>query len=165
MNHDYLLVIRSLSPRRLRVFALVVCSVVWCLASFCFFAFQPQGLVAAQEGGKLKPEELLARHLEALGSAEARAAVKNRVVSGSAKVVNQIGGTGSIQGNGMMVSAGSKIRFGMNFNSIDYTGEDLAFDGKRISTGLLPRGKSSNLNLFINGQEVILRDGLIGGTL
>ena len=120
--------------------------------------------VSAQDK-KLKAEDLVAHHLEAIGSAEARAAAKTRVVSGSVKLVSRIGSVGNLDGQAMMVSAGTKLRYGMSFPAPNYPGEQMAFDGTRLSTGFLPNGVRSNLSLFLTQQEVPLKESLIGGVL
>ena len=112
--------------------------------------------VFAQEN-KLKPEELIARHLDALGKVEARAAAQSRVISGSVNLISRLGGSGNMAGQTMMASLGSKFRFGTRFNSPVYPGDDMAFNGKRPMTGFLPEGKRSNLILFLNAQEMILK--------
>ena len=119
----------------------------------------------AQENKKLKPEELIARHLDSIGSAEARAAAKTRVASGSIKLVSRIGQAGNLSGDAMMVSAGPKLRYGMNFPAPEYPGEQMAFNGSRAATGFLPNGVRSNLSQFLNQQDLPLREGLIGGVL
>ena len=117
------------------------------------------------QDSKLKPEELIARHLEALGNAEARAAATSRVVSGAVNLTSRLGGSGNMTGQAMMASLGGKLRFGTRFNSPSYPGDDMAFNGKRPMTGFLTEGQRSNLILFLNSQEMILRDGLMGGVL
>ena len=114
---------------------------------------------------RLKPEELIARHLEAFGNAEVRAAAKSRIVSGSVNLTSKLGGSGNMAGQTMMASVGTKFRFGTRFNSPTYPGDDMAFNGKRSMTGFLTEGNRSNLILFLNSQEMILREGLIGGVL
>jgi len=137
---------------------LIIVSVFICLA-ICSIDRSP-----AQDK-KLRAEELIARHAESLGSAESRAAVKSRVVSGPVKLVSRIGGVGSIEGEAMMVSSGPRLRFGMNFPSLDYPGEQMAFDGARAATGFLPNGVRSNLSQFLNQQDSPLKEGLLGGVL
>jgi hypothetical protein len=114
---------------------------------------------------KLKIEELIARHVESLGSPEARAAVHSRVASGTVALVLRIGGAGNLPGNAMMVSAGSRLRLGMKFPSIDYPAEDISFDGARAAIGLLPKGGRSQLSAFLKQQDAPLKEGLLGGTL
>jgi len=121
--------------------------------------------VAAAQDRKLTPGELVSRHLEAIGSAESRAKVSSRVVSGNSKLVLLIGGAANLDGTAMIVSSGPKFRFGMQFSTPDYTGEDMAFDGSRAATGLLPQGRRSPLSNFLNSQSQPLKEGLMCGVL
>ncbi len=123
------------------------------------------GIVAAQEQ-KLKSEDVIARHLAALGSAEARAAAKHRLAMGQVTMVNRVGGSVNIQGEVNLITAGPKLRFAMRFPSNDYAYEDLAYDGDQLKTALLPQtGKRSNLAQFFNSQPLLVKEGLLGGAL
>ena len=64
-----------------------------------------------------------------------------------------------------MASSGTKLRYSLRFNSPQYTGEQLAFDGSKILTGHLPSGRRSPLSLYLEQQSMPLRDGLLGGSL
>src|SRR5262249_51880690 len=77
-----------------------------------------------------KSGNLLARHLDAIGSKEARSAVKTRVVQGVATYRIVVGGGGQYEGKAGLVSEGQKVRFVMKFNRSDYIGENFLFDGK-----------------------------------
>jgi len=48
----------------------------------------------------LKPDELVAHHLDSLGTAAARAANKSRVVQGTARFKILVGGGGQLEGKG-----------------------------------------------------------------
>ncbi len=114
---------------------------------------------------KLKPEELMARHLEAMGSPEARNAVKWRTVGGAINLTLRLGGAGNVAGEAMMVSTERRFRYGMKFRSVDYPGEDMAFDGSQVHAGFLPKGGRSQLSAFLTQQPTILKEGLLGGVL
>lgn len=114
---------------------------------------------------KLTIEELLSRHLEALGSAESRSRAASRVVSGKSNLLIRLGGAANLDGTAMIVSTGPKFRFGIQFSTQDYTGEDIAFDGTRAATGLLPQGRRSGLSTFLNSQSLPIREGLMCGVL
>lgn len=114
---------------------------------------------------KMKPEELVVKHLEAIGSAEARAKVTARVASGSANFIVNIGGAARLSGSAMFVASGARFRFGMRFPTPDYTGEDMAFDGNRAASALLPTGGRSPLSVFVSQQDAVLKEGLLGGAL
>ena len=120
--------------------------------------------VAAQDK-KLTIDELIAHHLDAIGSAQARGFAKNRVVSGTVKLVSRVGTASNIDGQAAMASWGEKVRYSMRFNSPQYTGEQLAFDGSKVLTGHLPSGRRSPLSLYLEQQSLPLKDGLLGGSL
>ena len=114
---------------------------------------------------KLTPEELIARHIESIGSPEARAAARSRVVNGAVTLAFRVGGGGNGTGAGVLASTGSKVWYGMKFNSVTYPGENLAFDGKHAATGYLPQGGRSHLSSFLTLRDAPLKEGLLGGVL
>ncbi len=111
-------------------------------------------------------EDLLAHHLAAIGSSDARSAAKTRVVQGAAAYRIVVGGSGRADGKTGLVSEGRKLRFMMKFNGVDYLGENLVFDGSGIGVSFANTNKSrSPFASFVSTQDVILRDGLLGGVL
>jgi hypothetical protein len=120
---------------------------------------------ASAQDKKLTIEELIAHHLDSIGSAQARAFPKNRVVSGTVKLIGRINTAVSIDGVVAMASSGVKLRYSMKFPSAQYTGEQFGFDGSKVLTGHLPGGLRSPLSLYLDQQNVMLREGLLGGTL
>jgi hypothetical protein len=134
----------------------VLTAVVFILCSFS---------LAAADDKKLTPEELLARHLESIGSKEAIAAVKTRALIGSVKALNRLGQAGEIIGKGVFLSESPKLIYSMKFPSTQYPSEQMAFDGSLSATGYLPEGKRSNLSLFLSQQTLPLTEGLLGGAL
>src|SRR5215510_8171659 len=134
------------------------------LSTFSFLTSTQPAQTSAQNK-KLTPEELIARHLDSIGTAEARSKASSRVAGGETKFISRLGGSANIDGQAMMVSSGAKLRFGIKLPLSDNTGEDMAFDGERAATGLLPQGRRSPLSAFFNSQNLPLREGLIGGTL
>jgi hypothetical protein len=132
------------------------------LSTFCFLSSAQS---AQAQNKKLTSEELIARHLDSIGTAEARSKASNRVASGETKFIARLGGSANVDGQAMMVSSGAKLRFGIKLPLNDYPGEDMAFDGAQAATGLLPQGRRSQLSAFFSSQNWPLREGLIGGTL
>ncbi|HEV8484296.1 MAG TPA: hypothetical protein VGV87_12190 [Blastocatellia bacterium] len=120
--------------------------------------------VSAQEK-KLTAEELVSRHLDAIGSKEARAAVTRRVVSGPVKYVIRVAGGGFLNGGAVMLSSGPKFRYTMKFANPEYPSDDLAFDGERADTSILPNGRRTSVGLFLTQQSLPLKEGLLGGVL
>jgi hypothetical protein len=137
-----------------------------------FGLFMPAG--AAQ---KLKLAELAEKHLASIGTPEARAAIRNRVVKGAATVLikpapeiqhtiipekreNPSGIQGYTEnlynGNAVFVSEGKQVRLGLRFATSGYKGEDLAYDGKELQSQVAGR-------LSIPGE--LIQEGLLGGSL
>jgi hypothetical protein len=147
-----------MKPVRLSIAFLLVSSLALSLASATHF----DEVSAVQ---KLKPEDLVTKHLEAIGSADARDKITARVASGSANFAVNIGGAARLSGSSMLVSSGPRFRFGMRFPTPDYTGEDMGFDGQRAASALLPTGGRSPLSVFVSQQDAVLKEGLLGGVL
>ena len=120
---------------------------------------------AGPQDKKLKPEELIARHLEAIGKSEALAAAKSRVASGAVLLTMRVGGAGNLAGESAMASTGPKLRINMQFPTLDYSGETLAYDGARVATGFLRNGNRSALSAFLSQQDGPFKEGLLGGVL
>ncbi len=126
--------------------------------------WSPSAILQAKEP-KLKAEEVVARHLASIGSPEARAAAKDRIVSGSAKVVFLQGSHGQLTGKSNVLSEGRKLRLAMNFSALEYPGEQLAYDGDTTTTGQIRPGERSLLSNFVYTYDVMLKEGLLTGTL
>ena len=143
---------------------MAVFSLLFLLSIVPPFSLPPLDSATAQDQ-KMTIEILVARHLEAIGTSDARAKVASRVASGKSNFLVRLGGSTNLDGSAMMVSTGPKIRFGMRFPAPDYPGEDLAFDGNRAATAMLPQGGRSGLSRFLESQNLPLKEGLLGGAL
>jgi hypothetical protein len=134
-----------------------------CLSAACLLVFQCAA--PAVKEPKLKAEELVARHLNSIGTPEARAAVKDRVEDGTAEVTFHLPTSGRLPGTGSIVSAGTKIRIVMAFGSQNYQAEQLVFDGSSVDTGQLQLRQRSVLSDFVYHHDVLLKEGLLCGTM
>ena len=114
---------------------------------------------------KLKPEELIAKHLESIGPAEKRKAIKTRATAGTAQVVFRVGGNGNLSGKGNILSDGPSVRMGFNFPALDYPGEQLAFDGSKVTAGQMSPGNYPPFSGFIRENDFLLKEGLLFGAL
>src|SRR5258708_7250987 len=92
------------------------------------FRFRPLFLLALFQiaavicpAQKLRPEDVVARHLESIGTTEARAAISSRVAQGSADVTMRIGGSGHSVGGAVMASQGRMSLIGIIFAPQDYS--------------------------------------------
>ncbi len=114
---------------------------------------------------KMKPEELVAKHLDSIGTKEARAAVQNRVMTGTGRVIIRLPTMGMKQGPADLISDGRRIRLSMIFNVNDYPSEQLVFDGNKVAVSQIQPGVRVNLPAFAYQYDVLLKEGLIGGTM
>jgi len=113
---------------------------------------------------KITAAELVARHLEAIGTPEARAAIRSRAFNGTVRVTFRIGNHGQHDGSFSLISEGNKVRLGMRFDSTEYAGEQLAFDGKDSSTGFIRPRVRSTLGTVFYQYDHLLREGFLGGS-
>lgn len=114
---------------------------------------------------KMKPEELIAKHLESLGAPDKRAAANQRVITGTAVVTFRQGGRGQLQGNARLVSEREKSLISMVFGNLDYPHEKLGFDGSKFTTSQARPGVRTILGRYLTTNDWVFREGLMGGTL
>lgn len=141
--------------KRLVYFAL--CEII-----VCSLALLTSPHAAAQ---KLKPEELVAKHLDSIGSAKERAAVKTRIVSGTSRVIFHTAPVGQAVGKAVLASEGMKSLIGLSFPSAVYPREQLGFNGNSFMAAFVVPGTRSSLGSFLMTHDLIFKQGLMGGTL
>jgi len=132
---------------------------------FVLFLLLTLGLTEISFAQKLNSEEMLARHLESIGTADKRASVKTLIAVGEATAKFTSTKDQTVHGRVVMVSEGPKNFFGLVMNSTAYPGERFSFDGKNAHVAYVQRGQRSVLGNFIDGNDRILREGVFGGVL
>ncbi|MFZ3342058.1 MAG: hypothetical protein WA213_14325 [Terriglobales bacterium] len=112
----------------------------------------------------LKPEEIVAKHLDSIGSAEARAKVKSRVIQGGLTYRILVGGSGVVPGKFQFASEAPKTDLLMKINANGYLGEWFICDGDKTSAAATyPDKTRSEFGNFVLSQDMILRENLLGG--
>jgi hypothetical protein len=114
---------------------------------------------------KLKPEQVIAKHLESIGSPEKLRDIKNRVTNGTGHVDFRVGGSASLPAEVNLLSEGTSLRFSMRTPALEYPGEQFAFDSSKVAIGQISPGRRSNLGEFIFVNDELLKEGLLFGTL
>lgn len=122
---------------------------------FCFSAFSQ----------KMKPEEILAKHLDSIGTSAVRGADKTRIIVGDADVVFVTQKNLSAKGRIVLASAGGKNFLGLSLNSLDYPSEKFSFDGDKAKVDYARVGVRSVLGNFVSSNGILLEESLLGGTL
>ena len=112
---------------------------------------------------KIKPEEIVARHLEAIGPANARASA--RIIAGTSQVIFRTPPPGQANSRAVLASDGLKCLIGMSFPSPIYPREELGFNGNRFVAAFVTPGVRSVLGDFLMTHDLIFKQGLIGGAL
>jgi hypothetical protein len=114
---------------------------------------------------KLSPAELIAKHLDAIGSTEARAQVRAMQLKGTSMVIAKLGGAGQVDGPVVMVSQGNQNLINMTFDAADYPQELLKYDGKSFTTSQIRPGVRTPLEAFFMAHDILFKEGLMGGVL
>ncbi len=114
---------------------------------------------------KMKPEEIAAKHLDSIGTAEARATNKNRIVVGDADIVFVSQKNIPVKGRIVLASEGDKNFLGLSLNSINYPSEKFSFDGNKAKVAFVKSGARSVLGNFVISNDILLAGSLLGGTL
>ena len=122
-------------------------------------------ILPARADDKLKPEDVVAKHLESIGTAEARGRVNGTKIKGTASVSVRLCGEGQVDGEVLMASTDSANLINMSFPEGAYSQEALRFDGKKFGTSQLKPGSRTCLAQFFLENEVLFKEGLVGGVL
>ncbi len=119
----------------------------------------------AQKPEKLKAEEIIAKHLESIGTKEKRAEIKNQMIVGTSEFIILRGGSSKTVGNVVIASEANKLFFGANFNSSNYQTERASYDGNNVNIGFISPGLRSSFGNYMLSNKQIFSEGLFGGTL
>jgi hypothetical protein len=113
-----------------------------------------------------KPDEVLSKHLDSIGTADARAAVKSRAVQGSLKFKYLLGGSGEGSGPWQLLSEPNKTNMVLRFGAGNWSGERFVVDGDKASfTSATASHQRSTFAEFMLSHDFMLKDGLLGGEL
>ena len=138
----------------------------------CFWAFLALAVLApclvhtsTSSADKLTPEQIVAKHLDSIGTTKARASVTTRIIAGKSLVNFRTQPAGQASGRAVLASEGLKSLIGMSFPSPVYPREQLGFNGKSFLAAYTTPGVRSSLGSFLMTHDLIFKQGLMGGTL
>jgi hypothetical protein len=112
---------------------------------------------------ELTAKEVVAGHLKSLGNAGFLASMKTRSIGGRASVQFIQGGTGTMMGQSVVVSAGPCLSIILKYDAVEYPGEYFAFDGEEVTVANIKPGQRSPLGDFIFRYNAAMKEGLLGG--
>jgi hypothetical protein len=114
---------------------------------------------------KITVEELVAKHLDAIGTAETRSSNRSRVVAGTSLMNLKTGGRGNSNGPALLASQKNRVLLKAEFDSASYPFEKLGFDGQKLHAKQYAPGARSPLAEFFLSHDTMFTEGLVGGTL
>jgi hypothetical protein len=120
---------------------------------------------ASDKPPKLSADEIVAKHLDSIGTADARGAVKSRSAQGTVVFSERITGAVHVDGSASLISEGGKVKYAFQFGSPQYPGEQFAFDGKNVGVALIDQQSRSRLGNFLVTEPELLSEGVFGGVL
>jgi hypothetical protein len=135
------------------------------IASFFILGLISLNARAVFADDKLKLEDIVAKHLNSIGTEKARAAVKTRIIAGTSQVVFHTAPVGQTYGRAVLASEGWKNLIGMSFHSPVYPREQLGFNGSSFIAAFVTPGVRSSLGSFLMNHDLLFKEGLMGGTL
>jgi len=110
-------------------------------------------------------DQVVARHLDSIGTANVRAAVKTRSSMGKFTFDIIQGGVLQANGDAGLISSGRMMKVMLRTTSPKYAGERFWYDGKKVNIPTTDVAARTYLGDFLYRNDTILRDGLFGGTI
>lgn len=129
--------------------------------ALCLFAL----LATAFAKDDMSVADLVKKHLDSIGTEQARTAVKNRVVEGAVRFHLLNASTANQDGKATLVSEGDKLVSLLKLPNPNYHGERFVSDGRKTEEAVVRPGVWSKLGSFVMVHNEILKEGLWGGTL
>lgn len=116
---------------------------------------------------KLKADEIIAKHLEAMGGSETLHSVSTRIASGTVVATFKTPTTAQLGGRVVLASEGPKNVVAMVFENTasNYPHEKIGYDGRDVSGSYVRPGQRSTLGDFLLGHRGIVKQGIFGGAL
>ncbi|MEQ1606937.1 MAG: hypothetical protein ABL999_18895 [Pyrinomonadaceae bacterium] len=128
--------------------------------ALCLIIFSTASIVAIAQN--LKPEEIVAKHLEAFGKKADRDALKSVMALGASEFESNVpvvkGG-----GKAVVVSNPDNLFFVISLNSREYPFEKIGYFAGKANLPFITAGNRSMLGAFLSDHSIMLSEGLFGG--
>jgi len=146
------------------------------LVSFAWMMMAAATSLAGDKAPGLTAADVIARHLESIGTAEARAAAGGRAVKGPVKYVRKpvrseesdlfAGRPTSLVAPLTVASGGPRYLIAVEYGWKDYPLDRIVYDGKKVKNArMLSPGNYTVLAGLLNDNQYLLKAGLLGGPL
>ncbi|MFL6467864.1 MAG: hypothetical protein ACJ72Z_07890 [Pyrinomonadaceae bacterium] len=122
------------------------------------------GLAVASFAQELKADEIVAKHLDAIGKKELRTLVANRLVTGLSQFESKLPQTTG-GGKAVVVSDKENLYFMISLNSKEYPNDKVGYFNEKVSLPFVTAGARSPLGAFIADHKKLLENGLFLGSM
>jgi outer membrane lipoprotein-sorting protein len=120
--------------------------------------------VAAQKDENLKAADIIAKHLDSIGTKEKRDEVKTRMVMGTSTFESKLPDR-KTTGKAVVVSDAKNLMFVTSFASREYPFEKIGYFAGNVSLPYISAGTRSPLGAFVADHKTVLAEGLFTGTI
>jgi hypothetical protein len=120
--------------------------------------------VFAIDAQELKTEEIIAKHIESIGSKENRDAVKNRIAIGASEFSIKTPFS-TLSGRFILASESENLLFVSTYQSADYPFEKIGFWEGDVKIPFIRPGVRGPLGSYLLSNNKIIKDGLLGGSI
>lgn len=134
-------------------------------AAWLLVALIAPSVLTARAQEKLTAEQVVAKHLEAVGAVETRDSIKSRIIRGAVVVTFRAPSIRRVEGQAVLASRGDNSLLGIGFSDASEAQEKFGYDGSKVTVGFINAGQRSVLGDFINTNKEIVGQGLLGGVL
>lgn len=118
----------------------------------------------ASASDKMRPEDVVIKHLASIGAEETRASIHNRIVAGTVVFTVSAPSNAKFDGDCILASEGNKNMIAMAFGG-NAVQEKFAFDGSKVTAGSPRPGSRGHWGDFLLTHDNIVKHGLVGGVL
>ncbi len=126
---------------------------------------QVRGAESNPKPAELTLQDVVARHLESLGTPEALKAAAGRVLKGSADYTSSRR-VGKVTAPFNLASAGPRYLVQLVYGHKDYPYDRIVYDGEKVQVGqVISPGRYSALCALLTSRQFLLKQGLFGGAL
>jgi hypothetical protein len=116
-----------------------------------------------------KPEEIVAKHLDSIGTKEKRATVKNQMAAGTGQfsvLRSSVNTKGKRPvGGAVFLSEASKIFIGAKYDVIEYPFDEIVYNAKNVGVPFDSSGNRPILGNIILSHSYLVSEGLLGGSI
>lgn len=120
--------------------------------------------LSAVKADDLKVDEIIARHLDSIGTKEKRDEIKNRMAVGTSEFESKLP-TRKTAGKAVVVSDAKNLFFVTSLASREYPFEKIGFFAENVNLPYITAGTRSPLGAFINDHKTMLSEGLFTGSI